>query len=256
MRDVLHSLLVPVVELFDKACAVAAAAIQATKPDDLEYAFTAQARSAFVWLQCFLASDKERDWCYTRGCPACVIDHSLDSEFTIRLLCAACLLSDVHYPFTLEGPTLPSFMFFLESLETAIHADELFGEDFFERMRPKALTTSTGIESLIHQCLELDLVLSQPSSPDPSSPATSLPPSPVMGPMGGQPGMKVRRSRMAKRQMKMQLEEEQWMEIMMNKCWDQLPSSDELGSHSVPTQSLEAILKSQPVISVQELVKE
>ncbi|KAK4503560.1 hypothetical protein PRZ48_004475 [Zasmidium cellare] len=254
VRDVLHALLVPVVELFDKACGVASAATHATKLEDLEYAFTGSARSAFVWLQCFLSSEKERDWCYTRGCPACVVDHSLDSEFSIRLLHAACLLSDVHYPFTIEGPTLPSFMFFLESLEHAIEEDELYGPDFFELMQPKAVATRDGVEDLIHQCLELDVLLSQPTSPDFPSPESSVPASPVVGPLGGTPGMKVKRSKMARRQMRLQVEEEQWMEDMLRKCWDQLQPAVEAGLVPAPPQSLDAVLKAGPVVSVDEVI--
>src|SRR5438105_3343953 len=80
-RDILHALLVPVVELFDKTTSLALTATHASKIEQLEYCFTGAARTAFVWLQCFLSSAKERDWCYTKGCPACVVQHSLDSEF-------------------------------------------------------------------------------------------------------------------------------------------------------------------------------
>lgn len=244
------------VELFDKACGVASIATHATKLEDLEYAFTGSARSAFVWLQCFLSSEKERDWCYTRGCPACCVEHSLDSEFTIRLLHAACLLSDVHYPFTIEGPTLPSFMFFLESLERAIEGDELYGQDFFELIQPKAVATRDGVEDLVHQCLELDVLLSQPTSPNPATPDSSAPVSPVMGPLGGTPGMKVKRSKLARQQMRLQVEEEQWMEDMLKKCWDQLQPTVEAGLLPVPTQSLNAVLKAGPAVSVDEVAPE
>ncbi|KAK5133605.1 hypothetical protein LTR08_007553 [Meristemomyces frigidus] len=254
VRDLLHALLVPVVELFDKACLVASQATNASKLEDLEYAFTGHARSAFVWLQCFLASEKEREWCYSRGCPACVVNHSLDSEFTIRLLYAACLLSDVHYPFTLEGPTLPSFMFFLESLESAVEQDPLWSdaEDFYEKVQPKAIVTRNGIEDLILQCLELDTILSQPPSSSPSaasSPTTSLPGTPVLAALGGTtPMTKVKRSKMARRQMKLQVEEELWMKEMMLKCCDQLA-----GQTICPTQSLDAVLKAEPTVAVEEL---
>ncbi|KXS99252.1 hypothetical protein AC578_6183 [Pseudocercospora eumusae] len=248
-RDVLHALLVPIVELFDKACGVAAAAAHATKLEDLEYAFTGQARGAFVWLQCFLSSERERKWCYTQGCPACIVHHSLDSEFSIRLLYAACLLSDVHYPFTIEGPTLPSFMFFLDSLKRAIEEDELFGDDFFELMQPKAIATRDGVEELIHQCLELGALISQASTPDPASPVTSLPPSPVMGPIGA-PGIKVKRSKMARKQMKLKVEEEQWVENMLQQCLEQLQPEQTGGVMPMPTQSLDAAVKAEPRATV------
>lgn len=246
IRDVLHALLVPVVELFDKACGVAAAATHATRLADLEYAFTAQSRNAFVWLQCFLSTEQERNWCYTRGCPACVVEHSLDSEFNIRLLYAACLLSDVHYPFTMDGPTLPSFMFFLDSLQRAVEEDELFGEDFFEMTQPKAAVTRDGVEELIHQCLELETILSQPSSPDPATPDSSAPASPVMGPIGGQPGIKIKRSKMARKQMRLKLEEEQWMNSVLHKRLESLPTESEGSIHDV-------ICKAEPEVAIREV---
>nr|POE53609.1 hypothetical protein CFP56_28831 [Quercus suber] len=228
IRDVLHALLVPIVELFDKACSVAAQYTHATRLEDLEFAFTAHARTALVWLQCSLSSIQERDWCYTRGCPACVVNHSLDSEFSIRLLHTACLLSDVHYPFTFEGPTLPSFMFFLESLERALEEDELWGLAFYEQVKPKAAATRDGIEELIHQSLELDgIIMNQASSSSPSSPDISQPATPVLAPIVAQPGMRVQRSKMARRQAQVQFEEERMMDEMQRTCWSKLPVADE-----------------------------
>lgn len=253
-RDVLYALLVPIVELFDKACSVASQATSASKLEDLEYAFTGQARSAFVWLQCFLSAEKERDWCYSRGCPACVVEHSLDSEYSIRLLYAACLLSDVHYPFTLDGPTLPSFMFFLDSLARALQEDELWGEDFYERMQPKAVVTRNGIEDLTHQCLQLDQILSQPSSPDVATPEMSQNASPILAPVGGSPLTKVKRSKMARKQMNLQVPEEEWMEEMLNRCSDQLSlESDGATTVVETTQSLGATLKPEPEVAVREV---
>lgn len=237
----LHALLVPIVELFEKACAVASEATRATKLEDLEYAYSGEARSAFVWLQCFLSTEKEREWCWTRGCPACVVNQSLDTEFSIRLLYAACLLSDVHYPFTIDGPTLPSFMFFLESLQRALEHDTLWGGDFLESMQSKAIATRDGIEDLIHQSLEIDIMMSRPSSPsNPSSPEISMPPSPALAPLGGTQGMKVKRSKMARRQVRIQLEEEQWVEEMEAKC-----CYDGRADGSGSLQSLDAVLHTE-----------
>lgn len=240
-------------ELFDKATSLALTATHASKIEQLEYCYTGAARSAFVWLQCFLSSSKERDWCYTKACPACVAEHSLDSEFSIRLLFAACLLSDVHYPFTLEGPTLPSFRFFLDELERALAQDELYGAEFFERMQPKAIATRNGIEELIYQCIELDNILSQPSSPtDATTPATSLPPSPVLGAAGGK-GMKLKRSKLAKRQMRLEFEEAAWMGEMLKRCWDQLQPEQKGGIMPVPARRLDAVLKEGTVVAEREV---
>jgi len=258
VRDVLHALLVPVVELFDNACTMASTATQASKLEDLEYAFTGSARSAFLWLQCFLSSPKERDWCYTRGCPACVVDHSLDSEFSIRLLYAACLLSDVHYPFTLEGPTLPSFMFFLDALRHSLELDPLWGKEFFELMQSKAIATRDGIEDLIHQCLELNVALSSaPSSSEPTTPDGSdgeNAATPILPPLGGTPSLKVKRSKMARRQMRLQVEEEQWREEMRKMRWDQGRSGGDAHVPSLDIHGLDSGVKVEPTVAVTELL--
>lgn len=58
----------PVVQLFAQASALAYAALCTENKDDLELAFRGEARSAFLWLQCFIEGEEE-DWCYTKGCP-------------------------------------------------------------------------------------------------------------------------------------------------------------------------------------------
>lgn len=57
----------PVVQLFHRASSLAEAALCSSKAEDLEMAFTGDARSGFLWLQCFLAD--EEDWCQSIGCP-------------------------------------------------------------------------------------------------------------------------------------------------------------------------------------------
>ena len=259
VRDVLHALLVPVVELLGRAVALATCATHASKLENLENAFTGEARSAFVWLQRFLASEKEREWCYTRGCPACVVDHTLDSEYSVRLLFTSCLLSDVHYPFTIEGPTLPSFTFFLESLERALSEDPLYGRLVYERLQPKAMATRNGIEDLIQQCVELDAALRQEPSPFPSSSrASSALSTPVLGPLvpdpsAGEARTKVKRSKMARKHMCLPMEEECWMEEVLTETLDQLQlEGDSISVVGAPDE-LDAALKSKPTVCVNEI---
>lgn len=66
-RNILHAVTVPVVQLFTQACRLASAALCSQQYEELELAFRGDARSAFIWLQCFI--HEEEDWCYTRGCP-------------------------------------------------------------------------------------------------------------------------------------------------------------------------------------------
>src|ERR1700712_4876711 len=100
----------PVVQLYTQACNLASAALCSQKYEDLELAFRGDARSAFIWLQCFIY--EEEDWCFTRGCPgkpylrfvfilfstvskltiaACTTLHSVSTESTIRATLAAAL---------------------------------------------------------------------------------------------------------------------------------------------------------------------
>ena len=57
----------PVVQLFNRASTLAFSALYTSKSEDLELAFSGEARSAFLWLQCFIG--EEEVWCHTRGCP-------------------------------------------------------------------------------------------------------------------------------------------------------------------------------------------
>lgn len=67
-RDVLHALLMPIVELYQRAEGLASTALCTAKSEDLELAFAGEARGAFLWLQCFVTGE-DGDWCRTRGCP-------------------------------------------------------------------------------------------------------------------------------------------------------------------------------------------
>jgi len=66
-RDLLHAVVMPVVELYRRAEVLASAALCTAKSEDLELAFAGEARGAFLWLQCFVAEDEQ--WCRTKGCP-------------------------------------------------------------------------------------------------------------------------------------------------------------------------------------------
>ena len=82
-RDLLHALVTPVLELFNRASALAEAALCTHKSEDLELAFAGEARGAFLCLQCFV--DEEEDWCRTRGCPG---TYNISYHYVlIRLTC-------------------------------------------------------------------------------------------------------------------------------------------------------------------------
>lgn len=208
-RDILHALLVPIVELFNEAVTAAEQSTSASRTEDLEYAFHGSARFAFVWLQSFL--DRERKWCLTHGCPACVVEHALDSEFSIQLLFAASLLSDLDCSSAHTTPSLPSFGFFAESLKAALVDDDLWSGDYIERVMVKARQLKEGIEMLIEQnaALHTLLSMSDSSEDEPDIPAFSKA---ALAARSDLPRTRVRRGRIAQRQLAVEVEEACWRE--------------------------------------------
>lgn len=251
IRDVLHALLVPIVELFDKATWIAGLAEQAKQIEDSDHAYHGDGRCTFLWLQCFLA--RQREWCHTHGCPACVVEHALDSEFTIRLLYAACLLSDVHYPFTLEGPKLPSFMFFVECMRIATETDS---PGFFETVEPSAVQLRNGVEELIHQSLSLESSLSRPATPTVGSVSgTPAHGTQLLDPVESPLGVKMVRNKPAPGHGRPQLDDNKWVEDMMKQTWDHVRLEDDMVLSSISMLSLNDILKTESVVAVQELAE-
>jgi hypothetical protein len=234
MRDILHALLAPVVALHDHATKIGQKFTKATKPEDIEYAFRAKGRNAFVWLNSFLADDQ--DWCLSKDCPACVVQHALDAEFQIRLMISACMLSRAKGPEPGDGPTLPSFDFFLRSLRDALDEDELWGPDYYDYVEPKAEDLNLGMQDLMRQCEKLELAMTPPGTPnDVSLPSFSYfserrmslmtPPKTVYPRrQTAVPGITIKRSKLAKVQMKMAQEEQQWIQTFVANAWQSLNS--------------------------------
>ena len=81
-RDILHALIMPVVALFQRASALAEAALCTHMSEDLELAFAGEARGAFLCLQCFLTEEEE--WCQGLGCPG--MRSKTESERNIVLI--------------------------------------------------------------------------------------------------------------------------------------------------------------------------
>jgi len=163
-RDILHALLAPVVALQDHASLVAQDTLPVLGSESLEYAFYGNGRNAFVWLQSFL--HHESQWCLTTGCPTCVVTHAMDSESSIRLLVSACLLSAAASaqnqsvsrrqsvpsdPNSFKA-TLPSFEFFIRSIDQAMADDDLWGPEYFTQVEPKSIALQNAMQDLMYQC--------------------------------------------------------------------------------------------------------
>ncbi|KAF2621964.1 hypothetical protein BU25DRAFT_495394 [Macroventuria anomochaeta] len=230
-RDLLHALVMPVLELFNRASALAEAALCTHKSEDLELAFAGEARGAFLCLQCFV--DEEEDWCRTRGCPACITSTTLSTESHLRLTIAASLLSTSSVatlatsPSTSEEPStsraLPPLPHILPALRDALSSDPFWGPDHWPYLLSRATQLSTGIQALIAECVNLESLVSSPVADRTAfiggKRSFTTPGLQYMTAQGEKKGVKLRKSKLAKRQLRLEREEIELMRRVAMQCW-------------------------------------
>lgn len=229
-RDILHALIMPVFALFSRASTLASAALCTQRASDLELAFAGEARSAFIGLQCFIT--EEQDWCRTRGCPACVVTATLSTDSHIRLTIAASLLStaNVATPTRQDPPeddsrTLPPLPYILPALQHAVSSDPFWeGADVWSYILSRATQLSAGIQALIVECVNLESLVSSPTTERPSLKRgvtlTNLPFA-ATSQSAESKGVKLRKSKLAKRQLRLRDEEVELMRRVAMQCWAQ-----------------------------------
>ncbi|KAF1983304.1 hypothetical protein K402DRAFT_383128 [Aulographum hederae CBS 113979] len=246
-RDILHALIMPVVQLFNRASILAKAALCTQKPEELELAYRGDARSAFLWLQCFVT--EEEDWCFTRGCPACITAHTISSESTIRAAITSVLLSSSHTPSPSPSTTpscadsdledsaislspitatpssdlsLPSFSAFLPSLAHAISTDPFWGPSHYDHLLRKSHVLHSSLQDLILQSADLAILVEETPTNTSSSPAC-LSPLECRAIANGERvrpvGCKVKRGRLAKRQARLEEEEKMLLARVVWQAW-------------------------------------
>ncbi|KAF2475534.1 uncharacterized protein BDR25DRAFT_340254 [Lindgomyces ingoldianus] len=251
-RDLLHALVMPVVELFHHAEALAEVALCIPRPEDLELAFRGEARGAFLWMQCFIS--EEEDWCRTRGCPACVTMATMSTESHIRLTIAASLLSTASIssphssPATsgnsspAESPTspisptdteteapsprlsLPPLPQVLPALREALASDPFWGPDYWPYLFSRSTQLSAGIQCLIAECISLESTVPSSTDSTPAPKRNVTMPSFLRSASDGQckqeeKGTKLWKSKMAKHQLRMKGEEMDIMRRCALQCW-------------------------------------
>ena len=157
------------------------------------------------------------------------------------------MLSDAQGPKSHNGPTLPSFDFFLSALRQTLDEDELWGPDYYDYMEPKGQELNFGMQDLIKQCERLEKIMTPPTTPD-CEPASPLPSFSYFSDRRRSlktssktvypkelvvPCMRVKRTKIAKVQAKMAREEEAWLRTMIQTAWLNLnPGKTELPSFS------------------------
>lgn len=232
-RDILHALIMPVVTLFSRASALARAALCTQRSEDLELAFAGEARGAFLCLQCFLTEEEE--WCRGIGCPACVVTATLSTESHIRLTIAASLLSTATVsspsdtPMNEEPPnsrSLPPLPHILPALRAALASDPFWNDtaDMWPYLLSRATQLSAGVQALIADCVNLESLVSSPTNERPglanqkrglTYPNVSLTTSAQVE----EKGLKLRKSKLAKRQLRLKDEEVELMRRVALQCW-------------------------------------
>lgn len=149
-RDIIHTLLVPLFLINHQAERTAAKTLTNHKGAEPERAFRGEARSAFAWLNCILT--EEHDWYLTARCPACIVQHVLHSEPTIRFVTVASQLAGVR----------SGFQCWLTALETAVCEDPFWGDAFWPDIEERASRLTDGVQQLVRQCYELTANLESP----------------------------------------------------------------------------------------------
>ncbi|KAL4965931.1 uncharacterized protein BDV14DRAFT_189236 [Aspergillus stella-maris] len=158
-RDIIHTLLLPLFLLHNRASRVADSILPSHKRAESERAFRGEARDAYAWLHCIFS--EEHDWYLTERCPACIVLHVLHSEPTIRFVAVACLLSDelLNPGLLSSGRRMPKFDFWMEALETAVSEDPFWGPNCWPDIEVRACSLIEGIQVLALQCLDFQEAL-------------------------------------------------------------------------------------------------
>lgn len=250
-RDILHALIMPVVALFKRASALAEAALCTRRTEDLELAFAGEARGAFLCLQCILTEEEE--WCKGMGCPgmqtasclrkadtnhliACVVTATLSTETHIRLTIAASLLSTAPVASPASTPSnedganpgraLPPLPHILPALRSALASDPFWSSDtdMWPYLLSRATQLSVGIQALIAECVNLESLVSSPTSYRPTDAlqkrALTYPHVPCVSSVHAEDkGVKLRKSKLAKRQLRLKDEEVELMRRVALQCW-------------------------------------
>lgn len=241
----------PIVALFSRASALAEAALCTRRTEDLELAFAGEARGAFLCLQCILTEEEE--WCKGMGCPgmqtanlhwksstnqtaACVVTTTLSTETHIRLTIAASLLSTAPIaspastPSNEDGPSpnraLPPLPHILPALREALASDPFWSGDgdMWPYLLSRATQLSASIQALITECVNLESLVSSPTSDRPTYAMQkrniTYPNVPCVSPTQAEhKGVKLRKSKLAKRQLRLKDEEVELMRRVALQCW-------------------------------------
>ena len=165
---------------------------------------------------------------------ACVTTATLSTESHVRLTVAASLLSTASTASASDndnntsiGPSLPPLPHIIPAVRLAVDSDPFWGPDYWSYLFSRASQLSVGIQALIVSLVDLESLVAAPSPT--ATAATTLAASGgnhvIVG--GGQPaaaageekGVRLRKSKLARRQLRMKGEEVELMRRCALQCW-------------------------------------
>jgi hypothetical protein len=168
---------------------------------------------------------------------ACVVTGTLSTESHVRLTIAASLLStaSIATPTSTtlgEEPSnpdrlLPPLPHILPALRSALDSDPFWSDDadMWPYLLSRATQLSAGIQALIVECVNLESLVSSPTSDRPALTQKRTLTYPNMpftnSTQVEEKGVKLRKSKLAKRQLRLKDEEMELMRRVALQCWAQ-----------------------------------
>ncbi|KAL1610179.1 hypothetical protein SLS60_001844 [Paraconiothyrium brasiliense] len=186
---------------------------------------------------------------------ACVTTMTLATESHIRLIIAASLVSTAsiaspslesspaastssspasspvfedppHH--SLTSPSLPPIPHILPALRAALDSDPFWGSTYWPYLLSRATQLSGGIQSLISDCVDLEALVSSPCSPI-GGKMVRTPSGQFVGQGNAEErGVKLRKSKLAKRQLRMKGEETEYMRRCALQTWAKVTMPNKL----------------------------
>jgi hypothetical protein len=161
------------------------------------------------------------------------VDATLSTETHIRLTIAASLLSTASIatpsstPMNEDGPNanrgLPPLPHILPALRSALDSDPFWSDDsdMWPYLLSRATQLSAGIQALISECVNLESLVSSPTTDRPyQKRGLTYPNMPFNNSTQvEEKGVKLRKSKLAKRQLRLKDEEIDIMRRMALQCW-------------------------------------
>jgi hypothetical protein len=145
-----------------------------------------------------------------------------------------------------SNPTLPDFSAMLPALEHALNSDSFWGPGTYSHLLTRSARLATGIHDLINQCSALEaLVTSAPPSPTESLESRR---GSLFNTLVGEKDekgcaiddrtgkeMRLKRSKLAKRQMRLKEEQKAMIMRMAWQCWSvvQLPAEQRMAARAM-----------------------